>query len=416
MSGPLHLFEGFGVELEYMIVDRDTLDVLPIADQLLREVAGEFVSDVEQGQITWSNELALHVIELKTTGPAATLAGLVEPFQRNVRQINQILARLGGRLMPSGMHPWMDPHSQLRLWPHDYSPVYEAFNRIFDCRGHGWANLQSVHLNLPFANDDEFGRLHAAIRVLLPLLPALAASSPVVDGRPRGTLDSRLDFYRDNARRIPSVTGGVIPEPVFTIAEYRQQILERMYADIRPLDPGGDLQDEFLNARGTIARFVRNTLEIRVLDVAECPAADLAICALIVAVLRELVEQRWSDAARQRSWQVEPLRQILLATIRDADQAGISDREYLDLFGYTGPAPVTAGQLWNHLAASVAPAWLEADPDWTTPRRTLLQQGPLARRILAAVGDRASLERIAGAYRELCQCLEDGRMFGPGDV
>lgn len=30
----LHLFEAFGIELEYMIVDQDTLDVKPIADQL----------------------------------------------------------------------------------------------------------------------------------------------------------------------------------------------------------------------------------------------------------------------------------------------------------------------------------------------------------------------------------------------
>ena len=36
-------------------------------------------------------------------------------------------------------------------------------------------------LNLPFSSDEEFGRLHAAIRLLLPLLPALAASSPLVE-------------------------------------------------------------------------------------------------------------------------------------------------------------------------------------------------------------------------------------------
>ncbi len=31
----LHLFGGFGIELEYMIVDRETLSVLPVADRLL---------------------------------------------------------------------------------------------------------------------------------------------------------------------------------------------------------------------------------------------------------------------------------------------------------------------------------------------------------------------------------------------
>ncbi len=81
---PLHLFEGFGVELEYMIVDQGSLAVQAIADRLLEDAAGEIVSDVEFDRIAWSNELALHVIELKTNGPAPSLAGL------------------GGRIPPAG--------------------------------------------------------------------------------------------------------------------------------------------------------------------------------------------------------------------------------------------------------------------------------------------------------------------------
>ena len=54
------------------------------------------------------------------------------------------------------MHPWMDPRAA-SLWPHEYGEVYAAYDRIFDCRRHGWANLQSVHLNLPFADEREFG-------------------------------------------------------------------------------------------------------------------------------------------------------------------------------------------------------------------------------------------------------------------
>ena len=35
---PLHAFGGYGIELEYMIVGRDSLSVLPIADRLLHGV------------------------------------------------------------------------------------------------------------------------------------------------------------------------------------------------------------------------------------------------------------------------------------------------------------------------------------------------------------------------------------------
>lgn len=298
---PLGLFAGYGVELEYMIVDARSLSVRPIADQLLKSVAGEVVSDVELGDISWSNELALHVIELKTTEPSGQLELLADRFQQQIGQINELLAPLGARLMPTAMHPTMNPEQELRLWPHDYNTVYETFNRIFDCRGHGWANLQSVHLNLPFANDAQFGRLHAAIRLLLPLLPALAASSPLIDGGRSGKLDTRLDVYRNNAARVPSVSGDVIPEPVFTREDYDREIFQRMYRDIAPLDVEGTLQYEWLNARGAIARWDRHAIEIRVLDIQECPAADLAILQSIRDVLQNLVLEDASDYGRQRS-------------------------------------------------------------------------------------------------------------------
>ena len=70
---PLHLFEAYGVEMEYMIVKNDTLEILPITDKVIYDVAGKFDSDVELEDMAWSNELVLHVIELKTNGPAKSL-------------------------------------------------------------------------------------------------------------------------------------------------------------------------------------------------------------------------------------------------------------------------------------------------------------------------------------------------------
>jgi gamma-glutamyl:cysteine ligase YbdK (ATP-grasp superfamily) len=257
---PLHLFEATGIEIEYMIVDRDSLEVRPIADELIKAEAGAYESEIERGDIAWSNELALHVLELKTNGPARRLDGLARRFQENVGDANRRLEPMNAMLMPSAMHPWMDPEKDLRLWPHEYNPVYEAFDQIFGCRGHGWANLQSIHVNLPFADDEEFGRLHAAMRFLLPIMPGLAASSPVVDGRLTGQLDSRLEVYRKNTARIPSVTAAVIPEPVYSRGEYEERILGAIYRDLAPYDPKGILRDEWVNARGCIARFDRMEL------------------------------------------------------------------------------------------------------------------------------------------------------------
>ena len=404
MSHPLHLFQAFGVELEYMIVDAETLSVRPISDQLIHDVAGEFTSEIELGEINWSNELALHVVELKTGGPAPSLAPLAGRFQEHVARVNSLLAHHNARLMPTAMHPWMDPDTELKLWPHEYNAVYEAYHRIFDCRGHGWANLQSVHLNLPFGGDEEFGRLHAAIRLILPILPALAASSPVIDRRVTGLADNRLEVYRHNARRVPSVAGQVVPEPVFTQADYERLIFQPMYDEIAPLDPDGVLRHEFLNSRGAIARFDRNAIEIRVLDVQECPRADLAICTVVVAVLRAMCAGRWTSFAEQCAIGVPPLSGVLLNTIRDADRAAIADAAYLRQYGWT-EGSAAAGELWRWLIEQVVP------PE--SPERAeldvILRHGPLSRRIERALA--GDMQRLPLVYRRLCDCLAAGEMF-----
>ena len=203
----LHLFEAFGVELEYMIVDRNSLDVLPVTDRVLHAVAGKMTNEVERGKLAWSNELALHVIEMKTNGPVNSLDGLSHIFAKGVRDITKQLEPFHGRLLPGAMHPWMDPRTETKLWPHGDRAIYQAYDRIFTCQGHGWSNLQSVHLNIGFCGDDEFGRLHAAIRLLLPILPAIAASSPIMDGKKTGIMDNRLQVYRNNQKKVPSVAG-----------------------------------------------------------------------------------------------------------------------------------------------------------------------------------------------------------------
>ncbi len=393
MTSPrLHLFDAFGIELEYMIVDAETLDVRPIADELFRSVAGEYVSDVERGPITWSNELVSHVVELKTTAPAPTLDGLAELFQGEVREINRLLEPMGARLLGTAMHPWMDPDREMQLWPHDNSAIYETFNRVFDCRGHGWANLQSMHINLPFCGDEEFARLHAAVRLILPLLPGLAASSPVMDGRVTGLLDNRLEVYRRNSRRIPEVAGRVIPERAFSQAAYEEQILQPMYRAVAPYDPDGVLQEEFLNARGAIARFSRGSIEIRVLDVQECPQADLAIAAMVINVLRRLVAEEWTDLASQQSVEIDELEPVLLAAIRDGERAKVHSPPLLRQFG-VNESSMSVGQFWRRIL-----------PDQT-------RDEPLARTMAGAIGSSPSRSQLHRVYTQLAECLQTGVRF-----
>ena len=403
----LRLFEGHGIELEYMIVARDTLDVLPVCDRLMAAVSGSEESEIERGELAWSNELALHVLELKTNGPAERLQGLAPLFQADLRAANEALAPLGGRLLGGAMHPWMDPERETRLWPHEYGPVYRTFDRIFGCRGHGWSNLQSLHVNLPFADDAELGRLHAAIRVVLPLLPGLAAASPVVDGAPTGLLDTRLDHYLRNCLRVPSVTAGGIPEQVWTKRDYEERLLGGIYRDLAELDPEGVLRHEFVNARGAIARFDRWALEIRLIDVQEQPAADLAIARLVTAAVRALCDERWSSLAEQQAFAPDSLRPQFLACMRDAERATVESPELLRALGRSGR--MEAGALWLELAGELLAG--EDDAEFRPALDVIFREGTLGRRLLSACGPEPKRGRLAEVWRELADCLHEGRPF-----
>ncbi len=410
----LGLFDAFGIELEYMIVDAETLDVRPISDQALTAAAGELTGEVELGSISWSNELALHVLELKVTEPVTDLAQVTVDFQQSIAQANEILGNFGARLMPSAMHPWMNPDREMKLWPHDYSPVYNAFNRIFNCSGHGWANLQSTHWNLPFRNEQEFAQLHAAIRLILPLLPGIAASSPIYDGRTHGTLDCRLEVYRKNSARIPSITGQVVPEAVYTEADYEREIYQRMYRDIAPEDPEGTLQHIWLNARGAIARFDRGAIEIRVLDIQECPQADIAIGSLMVAALQSLCAQQWTNFKEQASAPTEELASLFRSTVITGP-ATVVPSSIAQHFGLNESA-VTVGQLWQDLLVRLQPTSPLLSPIVVDSLTTILSQGTLSQRILANLGNDFTRGNLRTIYGELSQCLQHGEVFAPTRV
>lgn len=409
MSAPLalHAFTAYGIELEYMIVDRQTLSVLPIADELLRRAAGKRVADVERGKFGWSNEMVLHLVELKNAHPDPVLESLPAAFQNEIQAIERLLEPMGARLMPTAMHPWMDPRAETRLWAHENALIYQSYDRIFNCKKHGQANLQSMHLNLPFADDAEFARLHAAVRLVLPIIPALAASSPIADGKASGYLDFRMEAYRTALEQVPSAVGRVIPDTVSSRAEYEDRILAPLYRDIEAFDPDGVLQHEWLNARGAIPRFDRNAIEIRVIDIQECPQADLAIAATVSAVVRALYDGKWSTLSMQQGMVTDALVNVLHACILNADQAVIDDSDYLGLLGFPD-RHCQVGELWRHFIETTS---LSRSEYWREPLQVILERGPLARRILQAVGQDFSKTRLYEVYGELCECLARGQMF-----
>ncbi len=397
------LFEVAGVEIEYALVRRGSLEVFPGADRLLAAMGGSPDTHPALGNVEADNELAAHVLELKCREPTRDLAAQAGDFQAYVAAANKALEPFGAMLFPTGTHPFMDPARESKLWEHEDREIYEAYDRAFDCRGHGWFNLQSVHLNLPFSGDVEFSRLHNAISLLLPVLPALAASSPIFDGEHQGWLDSRLMHYMGNQRRLPAILGNVVPEPVESEQEYRDKILAPMYRQIAPFDPDGLLRDEWLNSRAAIARFDRNAIEIRCLDTQENPRADLALCHWVTLALRHMLDTGEDMYALHRSAPAALLKSLFTETARLGGSAGIPGHFPFAAFGLEPQATVSA--FLKALTARILPGY---DGPFGPCIDLILREGNLAERILKAAPAPAGYGAV---YAELCECLGQGKPF-----
>ena len=396
------LWERFGVEMEFMIVDRDTLNVLPRADVPLgKDKDGNQLSDIEYDDIGLSNELVSHVLEFKCA-----------------------LEKINAMLLPSACHPFMDP-AEMQLWPYDCLDIYQTYDRIFNCKGHGWANLQSTHLNLSFDGDEEFGELHAAIRLLLPLIPAIAASSPYLDGKYTGYRDARIEVYRHNQDKVPEITGQVIPEQAYSYDEYNKMIFDKVKKAIAPYDTEHLLNHFFLNSRGAIARFDRGAIEIRLVDIQECPNADIAIVELEIATLKAIVNGKFAASRENasaansvphtlkeyrdflRNFDTTRLAELLTKTTKDAENAQIDWQEYLSVFGMD--SAVTAGDIWKHIYSVVKNDLTEVSQCFM---EKMLERGTLSSALYKALGDAPTHEAFVTEYKKLADCLAHNRLYG----
>ena len=76
------------------------------------------------------------------------------------------------------------------------------------------------------------------------------------------------------------------------------------------------------------------------------------------------------------------------------------------MFGLS-PTGLTVGELWRQLAMRLLP---KESPAWSA-LEVIFAEGPLARRLLGALGHDPDRDRLAAIYRQLADCLERGELF-----
>ncbi len=244
---------------------------------------------------TFGKEMQLHVMEIKANQPFKSPIAFEETMQNAVTTLNGLLQKnYGASLLGTGMHPLLKL-GDTAIWPHYHRKIYQEYGKIFNLKQHGWLNIQSFHLNLPFQTEADAVKMHNHLANMCAYLPAVAASSPIFEGKEGADVDNRLCFYKVNQREIPSVTGEVIPEYVSSISEYKRDVIERYSKDLESAGASKTLlHREWVNSRGVIFRFDRSALEVRVMDEQECIKSDVALACFVRAALRGLLD---SDAA-----------------------------------------------------------------------------------------------------------------------
>jgi glutamate---cysteine ligase / carboxylate-amine ligase len=402
------LFEASGIELEYMIVDRQTLQVRPMVDQIMRNGSDKASAEIERGDLVWSTDLARHMFSLRTAKPVKNLGKMRRRFKAEIGAVNKLLAKEGAMLLPTGSHPFMDPGNETELWTDGGREIFQLYHELFDVRRHGWSNMFSSQLELQFNNDEEFAKLHAAARLLLPIIPALSASSPYLDGRSTGFLDSRMESYLHSHERHPDLMGSMVPEPVYGQEDYYREIYGPIVQMLAAHDPTRILDHQFMNSRGAIPFFERNMLQIRVIDTQECPRADLAIAEFVTVVLKALISGRWVSSYVQRAWPETDLLGIFLQVIKDAGGTMIANRDYLLMFGLLKQEQMPAMKLWQHLFVEL---YGELSEDCREHIGHILEHGCLASRIMKRTGREPSTEQLVEVYQELATCLAEDKPF-----
>ncbi len=310
--------EVLGPEHEYSIVNHN-LQALPISDKIIKQYCGKIINFIEMPQFTFGKEMQLHVMEIKANTPFQSPLHFEETMQNAVTVLNGILSSHNACLLGTGMHPLLNLEDTA-IWPHYHRKIYQEYGKIFNLKQHGWLNIQSFHLNLPYQKEADAVKMHNLLVNMCAYLPAVAASSPIFEGKEGPDIDNRLQFYKVNQREVPTVTGGVIPEYVSTLSQYKHDVIERYSQDLAAAGASKTLlHREWVNSRGVIFRFDRSALEVRVMDEQECIKSDVALACFVRAALRGLLDSNMELLPR------EMLLNDLDAVIRDGLNANVSN-------------------------------------------------------------------------------------------
>jgi glutamate---cysteine ligase / carboxylate-amine ligase len=188
-----------GVEEEFSILAPETLDLVPRFEELRAASAGD---PLLHDHIT--GELISSEIEI-ISGVGADLQDALARQRERRRRLFALAAAQGVLLGATGTHPWADYRKQAIIDTEHYRRVEEGLKYV------AWRNNTfSMHVHLGVRGIDRAVRVCDRLRPVLPLLLAISANSPFLDGRDSGLHSARTQSFTKSFPRcgVPDAFGG----------------------------------------------------------------------------------------------------------------------------------------------------------------------------------------------------------------
>ena len=369
----------------------------PIGDQVLAELCDP----------DWYACPVLHRLSLRVEPPGSRLAGIHRVVVPKLAKLRTVLGSLRARVLPTGMHPLLDPVSGVRTWKFPEGDPRNAMRWLVNRSSHAWSNVAGVRFAVGWSDEEQLRDLLRVCRLLVPIAPALAASSPLAVGEYSGYQSTRVESMRQPGGSLASLVGSFVPEPAYTESAYRKEVLQPVQREIEAVVEGLEIDIEEFDRRGAVLQPSRRRVLVRALDAQECLSANLAVSLAFASVLRGVMAT--GVASHHREIRQSSLVRTLRACARLADDAVLDDEEYLEVLGMH-PGPITAAEVWLNLIDRYPPN-VDHDPSVRAALRVYLEQGSLASRIRASLGESPSPSGIRRVYRELCEGFDDDRSF-----
>jgi glutamate---cysteine ligase / carboxylate-amine ligase len=329
-----------GVEEEFSILHPQTLELMPRFEEL--QTAAESDRLLHE-HIT--GELISSEIEIISGVGGDLHDALARQHERRGRLFALAQAQ-GVALGATGTHPWADYRVQPIIDTEHYRRVEEGLKYV------AWRNNTfSLHVHLGVCDIDRAVRACDRLRPVLPLLLAISANSPYLDGQDTGLHSARTQSFTKSFPRcgVPDAFGGwkAYREYIEMLKKTRSIIeFTQVWWSVRP-------------------HFSFGTVEVRICDAQASAQESDALAALMVACIAQAVRD-----VDEGVHFVDPAPRLIEENMWRAIRYGLDGR-LLDL---ERAEEYPAREAIERLAAWTAPVRAELGIEFAFPERNGAQR------------------------------------------